>query len=295
MKPSLQNKLQQLALSPGRDQRPARRPERHGDMAQYRKLNQEHSELMPVVKHYHDWQQAQADLDTAESLLADPDMKEFARTKSKRQSSDCSNSMPNCRSCCCRATPTTSATSSWKSAPAPAATNRRCSPATCSACMPAMPNASAGRWKSCPPAKAKSAATRKSSPHRRQGAYSKLKFESGGHRVQRVPDTETQGRIHTSACTVAVMPEADAAGRDQHQPGRIAHRHLPRLRRRRPAHQQDRFRRAHHPPAHRPGGGMPGRPLAAQEQGAGLSVLAARLKDQQEREAHAKEASTRKA
>ncbi|HEU4854070.1 MAG TPA: peptide chain release factor 1 [Nitrosospira sp.] len=41
------------------------------------------------------------------------------------------------------------------------------------------------------------------------GAYSKLKFESGGHRVQRVPTTETQGRIHTSACTVAVMPEAD--------------------------------------------------------------------------------------
>lgn len=42
-----------------------------------------------------------------------------------------------------------------------------------------------------------------------QGAYSKLKFESGGHRVQRVPDTETQGRIHTSACTVAILPEAD--------------------------------------------------------------------------------------
>ena len=41
------------------------------------------------------------------------------------------------------------------------------------------------------------------------GAYSKLKFESGVHRVQRVPETETQGRIHTSACTVAIMPEAD--------------------------------------------------------------------------------------
>lgn len=40
-----------------------------------------------------------------------------------------------------------------------------------------------------------------------QGAYSQLKFESGGHRVQRVPETESQGRIHTSACTVAVMPE----------------------------------------------------------------------------------------
>ncbi|MGD8546872.1 MAG: peptide chain release factor 1 [Thiohalophilus sp.] len=42
-----------------------------------------------------------------------------------------------------------------------------------------------------------------------EGAYSKLKFESGAHRVQRVPETESQGRIHTSACTVAVMPEAD--------------------------------------------------------------------------------------
>ena len=41
------------------------------------------------------------------------------------------------------------------------------------------------------------------------GAYGRLKFESGGHRVQRVPATETQGRIHTSACTVAIMPEAD--------------------------------------------------------------------------------------
>ena len=42
------------------------------------------------------------------------------------------------------------------------------------------------------------------------GVYARLKFESGGHRVQRVPVTETQGRIHTSACTVAVLPEADA-------------------------------------------------------------------------------------
>jgi peptide chain release factor 1 len=43
------------------------------------------------------------------------------------------------------------------------------------------------------------------------GVYGKLRFESGGHRVQRVPATETQGRIHTSACTVAVMPEPDEA------------------------------------------------------------------------------------
>ena len=41
------------------------------------------------------------------------------------------------------------------------------------------------------------------------GAYSRLKFESGVHRVQRVPDTEAQGRVHTSTCTVAVLPELD--------------------------------------------------------------------------------------
>jgi len=43
-----------------------------------------------------------------------------------------------------------------------------------------------------------------------EGAYGALRFESGGHRVQRVPATESQGRIHTSTCTVAVLPEADA-------------------------------------------------------------------------------------
>ncbi len=43
-----------------------------------------------------------------------------------------------------------------------------------------------------------------------EGVYSKLKFESGAHRVQRVPVTESQGRVHTSACTVAVLPEIEA-------------------------------------------------------------------------------------
>jgi len=42
-----------------------------------------------------------------------------------------------------------------------------------------------------------------------QGVYATLKFESGAHRVQRVPETESQGRVHTSACTVAIMPEVD--------------------------------------------------------------------------------------
>ena len=53
------------------------------------------------------------------------------------------------------------------------------------------------------------------------GAYSRLKFESGAHRVQRVPETESQGRIHTSACTVAVMPEASEAEEVDIKPSEI--------------------------------------------------------------------------
>ena len=50
-------------------------------------------------------------------------------------------------------------------------------------------------------------------------AYSRLKFESGGHRVQRVPETESQGRIHTSACTVAVLPELEDVSEVELDPG----------------------------------------------------------------------------
>jgi peptide chain release factor 1 len=53
------------------------------------------------------------------------------------------------------------------------------------------------------------------------GVYERLKFESGGHRVQRVPATETQGRIHTSACTVAVLPEPDEAEDVQLNPSEL--------------------------------------------------------------------------
>jgi peptide chain release factor 1 len=53
------------------------------------------------------------------------------------------------------------------------------------------------------------------------GAYGKLRFESGGHRVQRVPATETQGRIHTSAATVAVMPEPDETQAVQLNPAEL--------------------------------------------------------------------------
>ena len=75
--------------------------------------------------------------------------------------------------------------------------------------------------------------------------YKRLKYESGVHRVQRVPATEAQGRIHTSTCTVAVLPEARGSGcRNQARGPR--HHGLPRLRPGRPGRQHHRFGRPDH-------------------------------------------------
>ena len=98
------------------------------------------------------------------------------------------------------------------------------------------------------------------------GAYSRLKFESGVHRVQRVPETESGGRIHTSAATVAVLPEMEAVEVSS-EPGGCGDAGLPRQRRGRAARQQDLLRRAAHPQAHRHRGGVPGGSAASSRTG----------------------------
>ena len=83
-----------------------------------------------------------------------------------------------------------------------------------------------------------------------RGVFARLKYESGVHRVQRIPVTEAGGRIHTSAATVAVLPEAEEIDVDI-KPRGHPHRHHARGRCRRPARQQDGLGRAHHPSADR--------------------------------------------
>jgi peptide chain release factor 1 len=180
------------------------------DMDAYRKLTREHAEIAPVAALFAEYRKAEAGANSAQAMLADPEMKDLAEEEIRA----CREEMARLEGELQRAL------------------------------LPADPNddrnlfleiragtggdesalfagdlfrmyaryAERQRWK----VEVISQNPSDLGGYREvilrivgAGAYSKLKFESGGHRVQRVPATETQGRIHTSACTVAVLPEAD--------------------------------------------------------------------------------------
>ncbi len=126
------------------------------------------------------------------------------------------------------------------------------------------------------------------------GVYGQLRFESGGHRVQRVPATETQGRIHTSAATVAVMPEPDEAQAVQLNPSELridtfrasgaGGQHI---------NKTDSAVRVTHLPTGITAECQDGRSQHSNKAKA-LQVLAARLQEVERSERAAKEAATRK-
>jgi len=210
MKPSIAAKLNQLSMRLEEINRLLTAENVTASMDNYRKLTREHAELGPVVELYQRYQGSEADLKTAQEMAKDPAMREFAedevaetRARLEALEADLQKLLlprdPNDeRSIFLEVRAGTGGDESALFAAELFRMYAR--------------YAERKRWQ----VEIVSENPSDLGGYREiiakiigQGAYSKLKFESGGHRVQRVPVTETQGRVHTSACTVAVMPEAD--------------------------------------------------------------------------------------
>ena len=180
------------------------------DMDYYRKITKEHSDITPIVDEYHAYKKNEANLNEAQSMLSDPEMKEFAQEEIEQCKLKLVTIEDNLQKLLLPKDPSDeknifleirAGTGGDESALFAGDLFRMYSRYT-----------ERQGWKMETVSSSESEVGGYKEIIMKiigQGAYSKLKFESGGHRVQRVPDTETQGRIHTSACTVAVLPEAD--------------------------------------------------------------------------------------
>lgn len=295
MKPSIQKKLATLSNRLEELNLLLSTEDATSNMDNYRKLSREHAELGPLVDHYRAYQQIEADIAAAEEMAADPDLRAFAEEEIKTGKEQLEANALQLQKLLLPKDPNDergifleirAGTGGDESALFAGDLFRMYSR-----------YAERSKWR----VEVVSANESELGGYKEiiarldgLGAYSQLKFESGGHRVQRVPETETQGRIHTSACTVAIMPEADEIADVELNPADLridtfrasgaGGQHI---------NKTDSAVRITHLPTGIVAECQDGRSQHANKASA-MRVLAARIKDIQVREQQAKEAATRK-
>jgi len=295
MKPSMLAKLDQLANRLEEVNDLLTQENATGNMDNYRKLTREHAELTPLAALYASYSEADKDVRTAQEMLSDPDMKEFAQEEIAAAKSRMEELEGELQKMLLPKDPNDERNIFLEIR---AGTGGDESALFAGDLLRMYTRfAERKRWQ----VEVVSESPSELGGYKEvivriigHGAYSKLKFESGGHRVQRVPATETQGRIHTSACTVAVMPEADEVGDVEINPADLridtfrasgaGGQHI---------NKTDSAVRITHLPS--------GIVVECQDdrsqhknKASAMKVLAARIKDVQLREQQSKEAATRK-
>lgn len=210
MKPSMITKLANLSERLEEINRLMSSENATSNMDNYRKITQEHAEITPIVEQYRAFEQVEADMNEAQKMLSDPDMKEFALDEIEQCKAKTEAIEKNLQALLLPKDPNDDRNLFLEIR---AGTGGDESGLFAGDLFRMYTRyAERQRWK----VEVVSANESEIGGYKEiiakiegYGAYSKLKFESGVHRVQRVPDTETQGRIHTSACTVAILAEAD--------------------------------------------------------------------------------------
>ena len=222
MNPILQDRFNRLAFRLSELDANLADPSIAADMKRWRALSREQAEVSAIVVRYQRWQQRSRDLQSAQALLADPEMAQMAREEISEAQSDLTRLQAELQTALLprdadderdafveiRAG-TGGDESALFAGDLARMYLRYFERQGWKVEVMSQSDAELGGYKEL--------------VLRVQGerVYEQLRFESGGHRVQRVPTTESQGHIHTSACTVAVMPEPDEAEEVQLNPAEL--------------------------------------------------------------------------
>ena len=212
MNPSLREQFQRLGLRLNELDANLADPQVLGDIARYRSLSREQAEVAQVVGQFRQFEQRERDLAAARDLLADPEMAEMAAEEMASAAADMERLQAELQLALLPRDPD-DARNAFLEIRAGTGGDESALFAGDLARMYLRYCERRGWRTEVMSESASELGGYKELVLRVEGdrVYESLRFESGGHRVQRVPATESQGRIHTSACTVAVLPEPDEA------------------------------------------------------------------------------------